>query len=305
MLMFRAISFLIILWYILNQPLINASPILDDFALQGYHEILNENCGQEFFIDIYSKYDTFTNFLDKNPELSQKLFDIDQEFITSYDNALYGSPPIGYIDDTKSGKTKKKYFHFTEDYLHFLTKNYPEQISNSEEISDLLESLQEISNISRKKFEEVIESMTQEVKLSEAMHTEDGRLLILVKIVKYEPSNLAASNPHFDFSGLSFLFDNSDADMHESLMIAPYKENLRIEDFVSPNRKYKKDTSNSSLLLIPGLALRDIELPINPTPHGVRRQYQKRYAIIVFAMVPNIKLTYDEIKLKQIKFPTL
>jgi len=72
-----------------------------------------------------------------------------------------------------------------------------------------------------------------------------------------------------------------------------------------PTRKYKKDASMSSLLRIPGLALQHLNLPIHPTPHAVLKQTKKRYAIIVFAMTPNVKLSYDEIKLRKIKLPDL
>ncbi len=267
--------------------------------------MLNEQCGQEYFTEIYSQFDALIDFIDNHSEWTQKFYDIDQEFSKSHENSLYGSPPIGYIDDKKSGKSKKNYFHFTEEYLKFIDNADSELISSSEVLNQFLKSLKEISSISKKKFEEVIQSMSQDVDFSKAMHTEDGKLLILIKVVRYEPSEMAASNLHFDFSGLSFLFDNNEDDGCESLLIAPYKENLTIKDCTIPNRRYKKTKSKSSLLLIPGLALKHIGLPISPTPHAVKKQDKQRYAIIVFAMVPSVKLTYEEIKLRQIKLPKL
>lgn len=129
--------------------------------------------------------------------------------------------------------------------------------------------------------------------------------MTLIKVVRYDPSELAASNAHFDFSGLSFLFDDSESEDCESLLISPYKDPIAVEDFSVPCRQYKKDDSKSSLLLIPGLALQHLDVPIYPTPHAVKQQTKTRYAIIVFAMASNVKLSYDEIKLRQIKLPSL
>lgn len=283
----------------------NASTILDDFKSQGYHEMLNESCGQEYFSEVYSQLDSLSNFIDNHPEWAKVLYEIDQEYVKSHENSLYGSPPIGYVDDSKSGKNKKTYFHFTVDYFNLINNKHPEVISDSKEFGSLLKSLRDLTKISEQKFEVAIKSIGATIDLSKVLHTEDGKLLILTKVVRYEPSEKAASNPHFDFSGLSFLLDNNENDECESLLIAPYKENLVAEDFSMPTRKYKKDASTSSLLLIPGLALQYLDLPIHPTPHGVLKQNKKRYAIIVFAMTPNTKLSYDEIKLREIKLPDL
>jgi len=267
--------------------------------------MLNEYCGQEYFAKVYSQLDLLDNFIDKHPEWAKVLYEIDQEYVKSHENSPYGSPPIGYVDDTKSGKNKKTYFHFTDDYFKLIYNKYPELISGSKEFESLLKSLRDITKISEKKFEEAIKSISPTIDLSKVLYTKDGKLLILTKVVRYDPSEVAASNPHFDFSGLSFLFDNNENDECESLLIAPYKEDLATEDFFVPTRKHKKDASTSSLLLIPGLALQHLDLPIHPTPHGVLKQNKKRYAIIVFAMTPNTKLSYDEIKLRKIKLPDL
>lgn len=267
--------------------------------------MLNENCGQDYFSEVYTQLDLLDNFINKHPEWAKVLYAIDLEYIKSKENSLYGSPPIGYVNDTKSGKSKKTYFHFTDDYFKLIYNKYPELISGFKEFASLLKSLRNISNIGKIQFEEAIKSIRSTIDLSKVLYTNDGKLLILTKVVRYDPSDVAASNPHFDFLGLSFLFDNNENDECESLLIAPYKEDLTTEDFFVPTRKHKKDASKSSLLLIPGLALQHLNLPIYPTPHAVLKQNKKRYAIIVFAMTPNTKLSYDEIKLRKIKLPDL
>jgi hypothetical protein len=282
---------LVTLWNILHPP-----QVLNDFQSKGYHEILNQECGQGQFAKIYSDFDAFNDFIDTHPDWAQKLHDIDHTFMVSDTNAPYGSPPIGYIDQKKSGKSKKKYFHFTNDYLDFLKKNHSSLLADSEELNTLLESLKTIHLISEKAFKTAIHSISQDVDLSKVLFTEEGNILTLVKVVKYAPSDLMASSLHYDFSGLSFLFDNSDDKDFETLLIAPYKENLTIKDLNPPHRHYKKSKSKSSLLLLPGLALKSLQLPIDPTPHAVSNQSKTRYAIIVFAMVPDIKLTFEEIK---------
>lgn len=300
--MFIRISFLAV---ILNFATMSASPILDDFQSQGYHEMLNEYCGQEYFTGVYSQFDSLDDFIDKHPEWAKILYEVDQEYVKSHENSLYGGPPIGYVDDTKSGKNKKTYFHYTDDYFKLISNKHPELITGSKEFESLLKSLRDITKISEQKFAGAIKSISPTIDLSKVLYTKDKKLLILTKIVRYDPSEVAASNPHFDFSGLSFLLDNNENDGCESLLIAPYKENLATEDFFVPTRKHKKDASTSSLLLIPGLALQHLDLPIHPTPHGVLKQNKKRYAIIVFAMTPNTKLSYNEIKIRKIKLPEL
>lgn len=288
----------LVLFFIFNN--LSASIILEDFKCKGYHEILNKEFGQDDFNEVCVQLDSLITFFDNNPEWTQTIYFIDQEFKHSPENNCYGTPPIGYIDDVKSGKTKKKYVHFTKDYWDFLAHNHPEVLSGSNEFNELMKSLNKIATISEEKFREVLLKIDQEIDISKIMYTDDKNFLILVKIVRYEPSHSPASSPHVDFSGLSFLFDNSENEC-ESLIIAPYKEHLFIEHFVPPERQYKKDKRTSSLLLIPGLALKHAGLPIEPTPHAVKQQDKQRYAIIVFAMVPNVKLSYEEIKIETAK----
>lgn len=280
---------------------INASSILDAFKNQGYYEMANEALGEKDFEKIYSQLDLLNQFIDHHSEWANALYAADQEYVQSEINDLYGTPPIGYIDESKSEKTKKTYFHFTQDYFDFIGSHYPHLIADSKEFESFMESLKEVTKIGAQKFEEAISLIKPSIDLSGVLHSENGSLLILTKVVRYEPTEFAASNPHFDFSGLSFLFDNTDDEGSESLLIAPYREDLMLEDFNRPGRKVRKDASKSSLLLLPGLALQHLNVPIAPTPHAVLNQSKKRYALILFAMTPNTKLSYDEIKLRKIK----
>lgn len=273
-----------------------ASTILDDFKTKGYHEILNETCGEECFSKVYGEFDDLVDFMQEHDEWTNQLFTCEHEFAESEENRPYGSPPMGYVDDKKSGKSKKKYFHFSEEYFDFMQEKYSDLISESKELEKLLYSLRNISDMAATKFEAALSHMPDEI--GHIMHTDEGKLLLLTKIVRYDPAPQAASHPHYDFSGLSFLFDNSELDEEESLLIAPYQENLMIEDFRAPDRKYKRSEDCSSLLLIPGLAFKQLGFGIDPVPHAVKKQNKTRYAIIVFAMVPNVKLTYEDIKVR-------
>lgn len=280
------------------------NPILNDFSNQGYHEMHNPYAGKDFFDLTYATLDKFEIFIENNPVWFEKLSQAENVYLNSSANNLYGNPPIGYVDERKSGKNKKLYFHYTENYDLFLTEHYPELIAFSSEFQQLLEISRKLLSLSKNQIEEALVEIDTEIPLSDHMYYSIDKLAILVKIVRYEKSNFSGSNPHYDFSGLSILLDNSEVDSEkETLLIAPYKEDLVFEDFSRPIRKYERLNTSSSALLIPGLALKHLQINIEPTPHAVLKQDQTRHAIIVFAMIPDIKLTYKDIKLKEIKLP--
>lgn len=43
--------------------ILKGSPILNDFKFQGYHEMLNEHFGQEYFKVVYSQLDAIIVFV--------------------------------------------------------------------------------------------------------------------------------------------------------------------------------------------------------------------------------------------------
>lgn len=283
---------------------VGAESILTDFEQRGYHELLNDRYGTGTFGKLYDEFDALNDFIQSNPDFAEKIFEVDRIFGATDDNKMIGSPPIGYVSDVKSGKSKKNYFHYSKAYFDYMKKDQSDLLHVSQELNALLLSLEELSVYCEEKFENVIKEISSDIDISSLMHTPEGNLLLLLKIVKYEASDTMASNAHYDFSGLTFLLDNTD-EGKETLLISPYKDELVSSDLVTPIRKYARNENDSSNLLIPGLALKFSNCPINPTPHAVGIQDSPRYAIIVFAMVPNMTISYDDIRIKVTKLPEL
>ena len=83
---------------------------------------------------------------------------------------------------------------------------------------------------------------------------------------------------------------------NETLVIAPFSSTLTWQDLKPPKRDFSNQKGYSSILFIPGLGLNLKGIPIAPTPHAVKSQEETRYAVIVFAMIPNFEVTYDQIR---------
>jgi hypothetical protein len=84
-----------------------------------------------------------------------------------------------------------------------------------------------------------------------------------------------------------------DSTDNQSLLLAPYKSSLTVNDFASPLRKFSRQNHENSILLIPGTLL--TEFSIYPTPHIVAQSGKTRYATIAFAMRPNYKPQKNEL----------
>lgn len=273
---------------------------INEIKKNGYVEYHNKEIGKLFYDKIYAQFDQFIQFAQNHPQWVQKLYQADENFCCHIDNERYGSPPMGYIDERKSNKCKKVYFHYTKEYECYLKNTLPSLFEESLIFSELMDSLSKIHDNSFRIYEYFIREIEPDISLSKSLYTEDGKLSLLIKIVRYEESKVAASNPHYDFSALSLLLDNTDKGK-EALLLAPYKENVSFSDFSQPHRKYQRQVSGTSALLIVGLALKELGCLLGPTPHAVLRQTSQRYAMISFAMAPSVHLVYDQIKLRHLK----
>lgn len=277
------------------------NPIIHEIEKNGYFEFLNKEMDKQSYDKIYVQFDQLMRFIHENPKWIKKLYLADEEFHSYIENYRCGSPPMGYIDDGKSNKCKKVYFHYTKEYEQFLKEKYPTLFEESRVFTKFIALLEKIYENSLKNYGYFIRELeSSQIPLSDIMYTEEGKLVLLIKVVRYEKSEVAGSNPHYDFSALSLLLDNTD-EGEETLQLAPYKEFVALSDFSRPNRKYKRSDVGTSVLLIPGLALKELGYSLNPTPHIVLCQSSPRYAVISFAMVPAVHLRYDQIKLRQLK----
>jgi hypothetical protein len=268
----------------------------------GYYEFENKILGSNCYDELYSLFDQLIDRIESSIILEKALLHADNQYACTDDFKRLGNAPIGYVNDIKSKKTKKIYFHYTREYYKYLKEKFSCILEKEPLLNSFLMRLSKLDEIYENFFENYTKQISQKYpKITEILKDENNHFAVLLKIVRYEPSAIPASNPHFDFSGLSILADNSDEKDHETLLISPFKMPIKIENFKTINRKFNRKQNSSSCILIPGLALNHLGVPIPPTPHAVLSQKKPRYSIIAFAMAQNTALTYDQIKLRQLK----
>jgi len=252
---------------------------------------------------LYDDFEALLSLMQSDELLKQQCSEVDTEFAQSADYKLYGQAPVGFVDESKSGKSKKVYFHYSTKYHHYIREHHTTLLKSYPTLNQFLDKMARLCQVSNLYFEQAITALERKCSdLRKTMYENQEELATIVKVVRYEPAEVVASNPHYDFSGLSILIDNSDKD-EETLLLSPYKDNISPIDFQRPKREFQRKAHSSSAILIPGLALKYLDLPFNPTPHAVLKQDRRRYAIISFAMVPHISLSYDQIKLRHVNLP--
>lgn len=266
--------------------------ILEAFSSQGYCEFENYELSASWYDELYRQFEAVLTCYRQDLQFRKMLDAADQEF---GNRRVYGSAPMGMLIEERTNKPKKSYFHYCEEYSKFIKESFP-NLFNCEIFSNFLTLLEKLREVSDQAFSNAVEVFEEaDIRVSAILKNDAGRFSTVVKVVCYEPGPINGSSPHIDFSGLSLLLDHSDSE--ESLVIAPYMETLKWSDFLIPKRNFARGDTTSALLL-PGLALKAAGLPIEPTPHAVLAIDQKRFAVISFAMSPQITLTYDQIKLK-------
>ena len=153
----------------------------------------------------------------------------------------------------------------------FICSHYPE-FNQVPEIIRFFEACLEI----QKPYGTLFHEAAAELGLETIFSSKYGHPPLLLKVVKYLPSYIAA-RPHYDGTAFSLFLDSTD---NQSLLLSPYQSSFTVDDFSSPQRD-----NRNSILLIPGVLL--TEFSIYPTPHIVTQSGKIRYATIAFAMRPS------------------
>ena len=272
-----------------------SAQMLHDILAKGFFEFGNTSQGQGWYQSLYQEFAQLIHRLDGDPAFKDHLLQIDADYVLDQHNTRFGHAPIGYVSETKSGKTKKNYLHYTKPYWDFLAHHHADRLKALPELGHFMERLEELRCTSEQVFSKTIEELEGSFPgLRDLMMAKESELSIVIKVVQYLPCAEPASHFHVDFSGLSILLHNSD--MMDTLCICPYQEPLRAGCFLPPIRCISNSHAATSALLVPGLALREHGLSLPPTPHGVPPQHDIRYAVIAFAMVPGSTLSYKQIR---------
>ncbi len=260
--------------------------LVKHFKELGYLEICDKNHGTEKFDFLYANFEKFIEFLQTNRAWEQKLYSAKERFIRSKDRNYYSTDFFGFYDESKKKGRDQISFYYSIHFHEFICSNYPE-FNKIPEIVSFFETCFEIQKPYRNIFTEV----ATELGLETIFSSKYNHPPILLKIIKYLPSYVATS-PHYDGTAFSLFLDSTD---NQSLLLSSYKSLLTINDFYSPIRKFSRLLNQNSILLIPGIFLR--EFSIYPTPHIVAQNDKTRYATIAFAMRPNYTPQKNEFSL--------
>lgn len=251
-----------------------ATPLADQFQRSGYVEITDHHHSAEAFDSLYEDFDACVAFLQENPLWAQKLYIAKERFIRSKYRNYYGTDVFGFYDEFQIRNQASFYYsiHFHE----FICSRYPD-FQAAPKIIRFLEACLAI----QKPYGDLFIEAAEELGLKTLFASEYGAPPLLLKIVKYLPSH-RPTRPHYDGAVFALFLDSTD---NRSLLVSPYQSSLTVSDFSSPLRKFARESSPRSILLIPGTLLTDCG--INPTPHVVVHNNQTRHATIAFAMRPN------------------
>lgn len=279
--------------------------VMHDLAKKGYYEIANTQFSQRDYQSLYNKYDNFLSEFYGDKRFSDFITLVDEQFKSSEFAKPYANAPMGFLH-SENHKSNKSFFHYSKEYHEFLMRLYPEELAKYHVFNELLAAMSAIDEYTRHIFQDMIASADQKNRaLMPVMYQDRTRLTIVTKVVKYEKSPKRASDFHFDFSALSLLLNNSDRD-DEHLLISKYKPSLNKQDFIKAERNACNGKPHcTSVLFIPGLALRLVGVDIDPTPHTVEQVDEPRYAALAFAMLPYKHIQYDQIKVQLDSINTL
>lgn len=251
------------------------TPLAEQFKQVGYLEMCDKKHGTETFDALYMHFDKLIEFLGTHPAWAQKLYIAKERFIRSKYRSFYSTDFFGLYDESKRKGRGQISFYYSTHFHEFICSYYPE-IKKVPLIINFLQACLEIQKPYGTLFDAAATQLGLETIFSSASDTPP----ILFKVIKYLPSYVA-NQPHYDGTAFSLFLDSTD---NQSLLLSPYKSSLNVQDFSCPVRTFSRESTQNSILLIPGVLLS--EFSIYPTPHIVTQSGKIRYATIAFAMRP-------------------
>lgn len=272
--------------FLFFSPLAAFEKVLESISERGYYEFENCELSAAWYDDLYRKFELFVEEYEQNASFRETLDRVDQEFGGSLE---YGGYLMGMFLPERSMQLQLTYFRYCRGYRAFLESKAPEllEIPVLREFFSSYDALLEVADRYLLAAIEAIEwegLPTSSVLLGNRKH-----LATALKIVRYESGLKSGLRFHRDISGWTLLMDHTDKGK-EALVLAPHKKNLEPFEFVPPQRQFARGKT-TSMLLIPGTALKRFGIPQEASPHGVLPLEEKRYAAIAFAMIPEKRKT--------------
>lgn len=263
------------LWILLllSRTCICANSLKEELQQTGYLEIFGKKHPAQTFDSLYSHFEDFIQFLQRNPVWAQKLYSAKERFVRSPDRKYYSTDFFGLYDETKKEGRRQISFYYSTHFHEFIGSHYPEY-NQVPQIAHFFNACWE----TQKPYEDLLPEIANGLGIETIFCSQAPPLLL--KVIKYLPS-YTATRPHYDGSAFSLFLDSTD---NKSLLLSPYKPSCTTEDFSSPLREVSQENNRTSLLLVLGSSL--TEFSIYPTPHIVSQSGKTRYATIAFCMRP-------------------
>ena len=253
----------------------SAITLAEEFKEKGYVEICDETQGSKIFDSLYSVFDEFIEFLQKNTAWAQKLYSAKERFIRSKERNYYSTDFFGFYDESEREGRKQIAFYYSTHFHDFIVSYYPE-CNKIPQIISFFEACLKI----QKSCEQTFNKAAADLGLEKILCLKQNHPPLLIKVVKYF-SSYSESRPHYDGTSLSLFLDSTD---NEALFLSPYRSSFSVADFFSPKRSFSRNFEKNSIVLIPGAFL--TEFSIYPSPHIVLSSGKIRYATIAFALRP-------------------
>jgi hypothetical protein len=270
----------------------NPNCINDALQTHGFLEISNKQFLKSDYDNLYKNYDHFINVMKTNLELSEIMFQSEDDFfLIEEQGKRYCSAPPSYRDPTRHAKkiNNRIYFQFIKEHYDLLLKNYLKIFHDDSSLSNFFESLLNVDKMAKRYFEGILDELEKNHPgIKSTMYGKHKELTVVTKIVRYQRIDDWHEKPHFDKSGLTLIWD-SDDDNHDSLMVCSNINEPRKEALKLPHRLYGKDKDISSTLLIIGLCSDVVGYDLKPTLHYVGPiKHEYRHSLISFLLVPDI-----------------
>ncbi len=251
------------------------TPLAEQFKQTGYIELCDEHNGSATFDALYTLFDQFIEFLQKNPVWKQKLYAVKERFIRSKDRNLYSTEFFGFYDESEQKGRRQISFYYSTHFHTFICSRYPE-FNTVAQLAQFFNACSEI----QKPYPSIFKQAAIELGIESIFSSPSNSAPLLLKVVKYLPS-YTCTKPHYDGTAFSLFLNSTD---DQALRLSPYKSAFTAGDFITPVRKLTRSDRQNAVLLIPGTLL--TEFSIYPTPHIVMKSSKTRYATIAFAMKP-------------------
>ncbi|MEI6805485.1 MAG: hypothetical protein WCK49_03135 [Myxococcaceae bacterium] len=256
---------------------------------QGYVEIEDTSYLQEDYRRLYRSFDRFIEQMTQDELSFQEMRSSETEFLSSekLKNRYCGTPP-SYRDPRQDfqKKHRKIYFQFINEHYTLLKNNHPGLFQKN---AEFFEEMMKIDTSARTIYSALFENIDGDCsKIEETLYGKHSNLTIVSKIVRYEQSQDWGTSPHFDKSGLSLVWDSSDAN-YNCFVLDINTAEPSLNQLRKPKRTFIGAQKSTSVILIPGLCLSKVKINIHPTLHAVLPLEQPyRYAVISFVLVPDI-----------------